>query len=550
MKNRQKNTLTMLLVVAIVFSLPANIYAATKIKWLDDEPLPYRSVSFDEKNGIWLFCDESWDKFSVLGDDGKPILNDEYEHILSANEDGYTVSDGSYNIMLIDKEGNVKVTNHSYYQNYYSDYIIKSKKDNKFGTTDIYGNIKVPHDYEFLWVLSDNIIKTLTEPEKYGLVDSEGNILIPNEYDVLVDKSDNVFMAIKDKKYGILDRNGNVILPFEYDGLDYKSDDVIIVKKGNNSGIVDINNNIVLPLEYDSLIFESSDAVIAEKDGKFGIVNIYGNIRLPFIYSSISYYSDNIIGVTQNGVVSYIDINRNVKFENIRMREYYSDNVFVAMDIKTLDCAIYDIEGNMLSGYNLTGYHKYYSDNIIIVKKNDKYGIIDMYGNEILPFVYKEISYYESNGYVLAEQSYGHWYRGIVEQVDFETSPEDQFVLYIDACYASVWGEEKYNDVAPIILNNRTMLPARFVAENLDAEVEWDRETKKVTVTKNDTKIEMIIGSDIIYVNGEASKMDSSPVIKKDRTYVPIRFLAEALECSVDWIEESQSVIIKRHFYE
>ena len=59
---------------------------------------------------------------------------------------------------------------------------------------------------------------------------------------------------------------------------------------------------------------------------------------------------------------------------------------------------------------------------------------------------------------------------------------EDQIILTIGAKTALVFGQTKTNDVAPKIVNNRTMLPARFVAENLGADVLWDGEKELVTI--------------------------------------------------------------------
>ena len=110
----------------------------------------------------------------------------------------------------------------------------------------------------------------------------------------------------------------------------------------------------------------------------------------------------------------------------------------------------------------------------------------------------------------------------------------------------------KTNDVAPKIVNDRTMLPARFVAENLGAEVLWDGEKELVTVkgknskTSEDVTILIYIGSDIAYVNGKEIKLDSSAFIENDRTYTPVRFISEELGASVEWIDSARKVVITK----
>ena len=124
--------------------------------------------------------------------------------------------------------------------------------------------------------------------------------------------------------------------------------------------------------------------------------------------------------------------------------------------------------------------------------------------------------------------------------------PKDQFILTIGKVEAGVWGEAKENDVAPVIVNDRTMLPARFVAENIGANVEWIPEERQVKITKGDIEIIIIIDSDVAYVNGEEVKLDSPAFIKNDRTYTPVRFIAEKLGAKVDWVEGSSQVVITK----
>ncbi len=129
---------------------------------------------------------------------------------------------------------------------------------------------------------------------------------------------------------------------------------------------------------------------------------------------------------------------------------------------------------------------------------------------------------------------------------------ENQIILTIGEKAAQVFGTTKTNDVAPKIVNDRTMLPARFVAENLGAKVEWDGEKELVTVngkklkTGEDITILIYIGSDVAYVNGKEIKLDSAAFVENDRTYTPIRFISEELGASVTWIETEQKAVITK----
>ena len=84
-------------------------------------------------------------------------------------------------------------------------------------------------------------------------------------------------------------------------------------------------------------------------------------------------------------------------------------------------------------------------------------------------------------------------------------------------------------DAAPYIANDRTYVPFRALGEAIGAQVEWDQDAQTVTYTLGKTTIVMTIGETTYTVNGEEKTMDVAPEITGDRTYVPVRFVGEAL---------------------
>ncbi|MBS4881787.1 MAG: phosphodiester glycosidase family protein [Peptoniphilus harei] len=108
----------------------------------------------------------------------------------------------------------------------------------------------------------------------------------------------------------------------------------------------------------------------------------------------------------------------------------------------------------------------------------------------------------------------------------------------------SINGESKKMDAKPFIKNNRTLVPLRFVVEALGGEVNWDGENRLVSVNSNGKNIELKIDSPIIKIDGKDIKIDQAAIIKGDRTYVPIRFIAENLDMVVNYINESREIEI------
>ncbi len=109
-----------------------------------------------------------------------------------------------------------------------------------------------------------------------------------------------------------------------------------------------------------------------------------------------------------------------------------------------------------------------------------------------------------------------------------------------------VGGVAKVMDVAPYIKNGRTYVPMRYLGEALGAEVVWDDAARTVTLTKGDTTVVFTIGSTSYTVNGEAKTADVAPEITNDRTMLPARFVAEAFGAEVGWDAGTQTVLIQK----
>ena len=90
------------------------------------------------------------------------------------------------------------------------------------------------------------------------------------------------------------------------------------------------------------------------------------------------------------------------------------------------------------------------------------------------------------------------------------------------------------------------MLPARFVAENLGATVSWNDAEQKVVIKNDTATVEIVIGSNTAYVNGEAKTLDAPAFLRNSRTYTPVRFICESLGAEVQWKEATQQVIITK----
>jgi len=119
-------------------------------------------------------------------------------------------------------------------------------------------------------------------------------------------------------------------------------------------------------------------------------------------------------------------------------------------------------------------------------------------------------------------------------------------------------------DTTPTIVENRTFLPIRYVAEALGAKVEWNQEEQKVTITTTQpflkldgtmttttaTTVELWIGKPTARVNGVDTPIDpNNPavipfILPPGRTMLPLRFVSETLGAKVYWLQETREVLV------
>lgn len=110
--------------------------------------------------------------------------------------------------------------------------------------------------------------------------------------------------------------------------------------------------------------------------------------------------------------------------------------------------------------------------------------------------------------------------------------------LQIGSRIVNVDNEAVIYDAAPVIRNDRTLGPIRIITEALGGKVDWNGATKEVTLSINDKEIKMTIGKTL-------EKYGVAPVIIDGRTFVPVRFVADELGANVVWDDATKIVTIK-----
>lgn len=101
-------------------------------------------------------------------------------------------------------------------------------------------------------------------------------------------------------------------------------------------------------------------------------------------------------------------------------------------------------------------------------------------------------------------------------------------------------------DQPPVNIKDRVLVPMRAIFEALNAQIEWDGQTQTVTGTLGERKVILAIGKTTAYVNGKPVTLDVPGMLVNDRTMVPVRFIAESLDAQVIWEEETKTAVINK----
>ncbi len=105
-------------------------------------------------------------------------------------------------------------------------------------------------------------------------------------------------------------------------------------------------------------------------------------------------------------------------------------------------------------------------------------------------------------------------------------------------------GESIEFDVSPVIIEGRTLVPVRSIFEALGMHVDWKEDTKTIFGIKGDKMIVLQIGNKAAFTSSGKISLDVPPSIIGDRTMVPVRFIAESIGANVGWNEYTRTVII------
>lgn len=448
-----------------------------------------------------------------------------------------------------------------------------ARKSEKYGLIDLSGKILIPFEYASLSQNYGNpqiglISAAVPRENGYfeGLIDYAGNVVFSFDYAHNYFISDNVLIVYQSdssgQRYGMVDTSGNILLPLEYDNLSlfygmYPSDklkrsELVQAVSHGKTGVFDLAGKPVVPIAYGAVNLFDNDRILVEKDGKWGMIDRAGNVLLPFDYDYLERLSDTLLQAKKGDLFAAIrpDGTEVTPYEFTNFRYSYQDGFIVGCKGISM-YGVLDADGNTCIPYVYDDIYAADSVNLSEkplwkVQQGENWLLLDADGKEIFRRPCSDLQYnaklglcsvITENGAGILKISYSKpvSYRRIVT-VSTDTS---NVRLTLGDTSAFVNAEAKTLDTPPFLRGDRTFVPVRFLAESLGAEVFWDDSTKTASFVKNGTTVRLIIGQNTAYVNSEPRTLDATIFLENDRTYAPLRFVAETLGAAVEYKEEA-----------
>lgn len=270
--------------------------------------------------------------------------------------------------------------------------LVKYKE--KFGFVDNIGTVTIPLKYDSIycggeygriWQRSD--LMAVSKNGQWGYIDRSGVEVVPVVYErveagALSEHNYNKYdRVVKHGKMGLIDFNGRLIIPPPiYDVLeDEESKDVIFFKDDDKFGYLNLNNNIVIPCiyEYATGFVKDINLTVVAKNGKYGFIDKNGEVKIPLTYDFAGQFANGLAPVVKNNKVGFVDYNGNL----VIPFEYDAD----------YSSSYYDYNFKNLCRKELGLGYGFKYGKISFVKKNNKWGIIDLTGNLICPYKYDSV---------------------------------------------------------------------------------------------------------------------------------------------------------------
>ncbi len=285
----------------------------------------------------------------------------------------------------------------------YSDGMIAVMKNDKYGFCDSTGKEVIPCLYDD----PSNFREGVADVKKDGMIgfiDKTGKELFPfRKYDYAGGFEDGLssFRIIKDGKelYGFVDKMGNEVVPPVYSEVQiswFDKGSYAIVQKGGKWGTISKQNAVVIPFEYEAINDFNNGITTAKKTGKWGIIDTANKVLVPFnmVYETVYEFSNGFAHVENDkDQEGFIDINGKEAFGGLKFSEAFpfGDNGYAVVSEENGKRYLMDKQGNPVLKDATIEDITPIDNNMFVITRNGKQGIVDKDNKALLPIEYTSI---------------------------------------------------------------------------------------------------------------------------------------------------------------
>lgn len=394
-----------------------------------------------------------------------------------------------------------------------------------YGITDLSGNLILPVTFLKAQLPQDGLCLAQTETG-YGFWDTAGNAAILPQYEDAKDFSEGLAAVQQDGKWGFVDKTGELAIAPVYEEVQSFSEGRAAVKINSLWGFINASGELAVPAQYEAVQNFSEGVAAVQQNNKWGCINQKGDNILSCKYEDVRPCKDNRMAVKWQGCYGYFDASgeKIIDFLYGAATDFHEGLAIISTG---------DFSNSQWDSYWRVGMKTE-------VYNNNTFGVIDRWGNSILPEEYLCISDF-TDGTAICQRATDYKV-GIIQAPSVsEQDPNTRSFIRLYLNNTSLNSEQ-----SPIIQNGRTLVPLRTIAEALNAQVSWDDVNQVAIIKTENSVLQLPIDNDIVIINDSQLQLDVPAQIINGRTMVPLRFIAEQLQAQVQWNNINRIVTISK----
>ncbi len=470
----------------------------------------FSSVGKVSKNSKWAIADKNanpitefaWDALGTVSGELIPAKMGDIWGYISPNGTtvipyqfvrAYDFCEGFAKVVLadgrhayIDKTGEIAFTSPFAYSYNVSCGMIAGTSGTLYGYADTTGKIVVPADFTFGYDFSEDLA-AVQKNGLWGYITKGGAYRVAPSYLSASDFDGGYAVCKLSTGYGLIDKMGLRTTPFTFDYIGKAdSEGRYPVKQGEKSGYIDCRGNWLITTDYEYCYTFTDGYARVYKDGLWGYIDEKGTEVVPPSFFDCGEYRNGLAPYSVDGITyGYIALNSELPQVT---NPGASDDDTPTPDEEATSPTITPANP---------------AANTITLEEMTASG-------ELLPAI----------------------------------PGKNTMSLRIGSFFAAKNTDAKRLVCPPVLSSGTTLVPLRDVVEYLGGTIDWDGDTQRVVISYNRNRISMTIGSKLAFVNGITSVLTAAPQLIDGVTMIPLRSVAQALKCTVDWVGDTQNIYI------